>query len=97
MPDLEKAIQWLEIERECVGRDCDRDCGQCDLAQDRETLLSACDDAIALLEAQQPRMVKKMKNVGSHLLGTCPSCEKILMVEEHPKFCGRCGQAVKWE
>ena len=57
MPDLEKAIQWLEIERECVSRDCDRDCGQCDLAQDRETLLSACDDAISLLKSQRPRVM----------------------------------------
>lgn len=57
MTDLEKAIQWLEIERECVVRDCDRDCGQCDLAQDLETILSACDDVISLLKAQQPRIM----------------------------------------
>ena len=52
MPDMEKVIKGLQIERECVSRDCDRDCGKCDLVQEREWLLSVYDDAIALLKEQ---------------------------------------------
>lgn len=51
--DREKVIKGLQIERECVSRDCDRDCGKCDLVQEREWLLSVYDDAIALLEKQE--------------------------------------------
>ena len=40
MADIEKVIKGLQIERECVSRDCDRNCGQCDLVQDRDWLLS---------------------------------------------------------
>ena len=53
MIDMEEIIKVLQIERECVSRDCDRDCGKCDLAQDRDWLLSVYDDAIALLKEQQ--------------------------------------------
>lgn len=52
MADIEKVITGLQIERECVSRDCDRNCGQCDLVQDRDWLLSVYDDAIALLKEQ---------------------------------------------
>lgn len=57
MDAREKAIHFLEIERECVSRDCDRECGECDLAQDREALLSAYDDALSLLKTQEPRVM----------------------------------------
>lgn len=53
MIDREKVIKGLQIERECVSRNCDRDCGKCDLVQDRDWLLSVYDDALALLEEQK--------------------------------------------
>ena len=51
---MEKAevIKYLKIERECISRDCDRNCGYCDLVQEQETLLDAYNSAIALLENQ---------------------------------------------
>ena len=52
MPDMKKVIKGLEIERECVSRDCDRDCGKCDLVQERDWLLSVYDGAITLLKEQ---------------------------------------------
>jgi len=45
----DEVIHILEIERECISRNCDRNCGQCDLVQEQETLLDAYDSAIALL------------------------------------------------
>ncbi len=52
MHDRENVIRGLQIERECVSRDCDRDCGKCDLVQEREWLLTVYDDAIAMLKEQ---------------------------------------------
>lgn len=51
--DRETIIRGMEIERECVSRDCDRDCGACDIVQDKEWLLSVYDGAISLLKEQQ--------------------------------------------
>ena len=53
MIDREKVINGLQIERECVSRDCDRDCCKCDLVQDRDWLLSVYDKAIELLKEQE--------------------------------------------
>lgn len=53
MADREKVIKGLQIERECVSRDCDRDCGKCDLVQDRDWLLSVYDDALELLKEHE--------------------------------------------
>ena len=68
MPDLGKVIKGLQIERECVSRDCDRDCGKCDLVQDRDWLLSVYDDAIELLKEQEA--VARCKCGWRY----CPSC-----------------------
>lgn len=57
MPDRGNVIRGLEIERECVSRDCDRECGKCDLAQDKEWLLKVYDDALELLREQEPRVL----------------------------------------
>ena len=53
MNDREKVINGLQIERECVSRDCDRNCSKCDLVQDRDWLLSVYDKAIELLKEQE--------------------------------------------
>ena len=43
-------ITGLRIEQECVSRDCDRDCTNCDIVQERDWLLSVYDNAIKMLE-----------------------------------------------
>lgn len=48
--DKSEVIKYLKIERECISRDCNRNCGECDLVQEQETLLDAYNSAIALLE-----------------------------------------------
>ena len=95
MTDLEKVIKGLQIERECVSRDCDRDCGNCDLVQDRDWLLSVYDDAIDLLKEQEPIQVEISEDYGSIKFGECPKCESLINNRYFPKSCG-CGQAVKW-
>ena len=37
----------LEIERECVTRDCARDCANCELVQDRDELVTMYNTVIA--------------------------------------------------
>ena len=53
MLDIKEVIKGLQIERECVSRDCDRDCGKCDLVQEKDWLLAMYDDAIELLKEQE--------------------------------------------
>lgn len=35
----ERAIELLNIERQCVGSNCDRDCANCELVQEEDELL----------------------------------------------------------
>jgi len=43
-------IRGLRIERECVSRDCNRDCANCDIVQERDWLINVYNEAIQLLE-----------------------------------------------
>ena len=45
-----EVITGLRIERECVSRDCNRDCANCDLVQERDWLIDVYNEAIQLLE-----------------------------------------------
>lgn len=51
---INQIIEILEIERECVKRnvrkDCDRDCGNCDLVLEDEEILTAYTLAISILK-----------------------------------------------
>ena len=46
MNESDRIIELMRIERECVSRDCDRECGKCDLVQDRSELIAAYDIVI---------------------------------------------------
>ena len=70
-----EAKRFLEIEKECINRNCDRNCAQCDIVQKIEDLNSAYDAAIkALEEVQQYRA-----------LGTA---EDLKTMKEHGAFTG---------
>lgn len=45
-----EAKRFLKIEKECINRNCDRNCAQCDIVQKVEDLNSAYDAAIKALE-----------------------------------------------
>jgi hypothetical protein len=81
MPDREKVIKGLQIERECVSRDCDRDCGKCDLVQDRDWLLSVYDDALALLKEQEIMSPDEFKEKIWGMFSSIWDCEI-----DHPVF-----------
>lgn len=51
-----EALNYMRIEKECINRDCDRNCFNCDIVQEVDNLNNAYDMAIkALEEVQQYR------------------------------------------
>lgn len=88
------AKTFLKIEKECINRNCDRNCAQCDIVQKVEDLNSAYDAAIkALEEVQQYRaigtpeecrtavekqMPKRPKEYEDKYYG-CPTCGNVLL------------------
>ena len=56
---IQRIIELLEIEHECILRnshdDCDRNCADCDLVQDDEELHEMYTDALALLKEQEAK------------------------------------------
>lgn len=46
----QEVLTGLRIERKCVSRDCNRDCANCDIVQERDWLLLVYDNAIRMLE-----------------------------------------------
>ena len=61
MDNIANAIKVIEVERECVGRQCDRDCGRCDLVMEMEEILEAYNTAISALK-EFLNMIDKKKN-----------------------------------
>ena len=96
MLDREKIIKGLQIERECVSRDCDRNCGNCDLVQERDWLLSVYDDAIDLLKEQEPQQVVITTISTGLKYFHCPRCNHDLYAYPRQRYCSNCGQAIKW-
>lgn len=48
-----EAVKYMRIEKECIKRDCDRNCAKCDIVQEVDDLNSAYDAAIKALEEVQ--------------------------------------------
>lgn len=97
MMDRETIIKGLQIERECVSRDCGRNCGKCDLVQDRDWLLSVYDGAITLLKEQEDiPPVRESDGDPGELVSwwyVCGACRRGM--DYHDKFCRWCGRKVK--
>ena len=88
--------KYMLIEKECINRDCDRDCANCDIVQNAEDLNNAYDIAINALEKQIP---KKLINTCQYVSGCCPNCKKYISDWlEYNKFmcCPYCGQKLDW-
>lgn len=54
-------------------------------------------DAIILLKAQDEKSVHVTANINHRKIGVCPNCGVLLNSDYYPNYCGKCGQAVKWE
>ena len=68
---INQIVEILEKERECVKRnvskDCDRDCGNCDLVLEDEEILTAYTLAISILKTIQGD--RKVMNTTNHVAG----------------------------
>ena len=104
-----EAKAFLKIEKQCINRNCDRNCAKCDIVQKVEDLNSAYDTAIkALEEVQQYRAIgtpeecraaEKKQKAKKMESPWCPCCGKFLTTEYMNKryHCIYCGQLLEWE
>ena len=67
-------------------------------------LCDMVDDTIAMLKAQEPKLVTSIHKEHNNVLnpnvpwvGKCPKCGKKIEGRNLTRFCKFCGQAVKWE
>ncbi len=97
---IQRMLELLEIEHECMLRgshdDCDRNCADCELVQDDGDLHEMYTDIIAMLKMQEAVKIKVRKINASGRCGRCPSCGNELNEMDYPNYCGFCGRAVTW-
>lgn len=99
---LQDVIKVVETERECVGRDCDRDCGKCDLVMDRDIILEAYDEVLKSLNSKE--CITPYIDIDE---AKCPVCKVRLtrqellgddvLFEDFFEFCPDCGRKVEWQ
>lgn len=54
-------------------------------------------DAISMLKEQEPKTVTDIQlSRDGFIFGGCPKCKALITHADHKKYCGYCGQAVKW-
>ena len=96
MIDIEKVIKGLQCIIDGTVR-----CESCGYAIDKHGHYSCqqecAKDAIALLKEQEPKSAIITHQNDCCKDGKCPSCWHELDDNMHPKYCGYCGQAVKWK
>ena len=86
-----EAKKYMLIEKECINRDCNRDCANCDIVQDVEDLNNAYDVAINALEKQIPKKIAKYD--------VCPVCNNNQSTTWYyvgSSYCEICGQKLDW-
>lgn len=95
MTDMEKVIS------DVISAFDDWENNRCCPGEDWSDVHQSRDMVIALLKAQEPRVIKNSAGIG-----ICPGCghiipawssPNIIPVWSSPNYCGYCGQAVKWE
>lgn len=93
----QKTIKILENEKECVKRadknNCNRNCLNCELVQNTETILNAFDTAISALEKQIPQKVRPSLRGTTDYDCRCPNCDNPIFLG---RYCRECGQALDW-
>ena len=101
MTEIE-AKKYMLIEKECINRNCDRDCANCDIVQNVEDLNNAYDIAIKALEKQIPKKVK----IEQWIYTKCDCGFEFskhhgdgyysIPIENKTKYCPNCGQKLDW-
>lgn len=91
--DREKVISQVEEEVR-LGKHWDE--------SDRTISIELLENVLLLLKEQEPKpvkVVKVVKNAYNHEFYYCPRCDRSFyeLSFGKPKFCDKCGQAVKWK
>ena len=86
---VQKILKLLETEKECVSRDCDRDCIKCDLVQKKDELIEMYNNVINIIGKEAVRPFELNKN---HLY--CGSCGCRIHLKQKPKYCAKCGAPI---
>ena len=99
-----EARRYMLIEKECINRDCNRDCANCDIVQNVEDLNNAYDVAINALEKQIPKKptpidYEKYMDIVKNALFLkgaywCPNCNHVVKCGT---YCSDCGQKLDWD
>lgn len=93
----EAVEQGLQV---CHGQYLHHYCSQCPYTMDIPTCIQRLHrDARAILNEPEPLPVlHKEPSCMSGQVGYCPKCEAVLLENDYnPKYCGVCGQAVRWD
>ena len=86
----DKVIKIIETERECVSRDCDRDCGRCDLVMDKTDILLAYNEVLKMLRNK----AKPSWRQGKAFCGNCGA--QLPPKKFETKYCHYCGCEILW-
>lgn len=75
------------------------DCESCEYSD--ENLWCYNDELISdfeiLMKSHEPTIVTDIQlSRDGFIFGGCPNCKALITMADHKKFCGYCGQAVKW-
>ena len=94
MPDREKVIKGLR----CCSHTDGVNCIYCpyDISDSDCTALLSM-DVLELLKEQEPQLVLNIGEQISCKSGSCPKCGKMLNTTCNKRYCGDCGQEVKWK
>lgn len=107
MSDKERVIKGLEC---CIGSDngdCPIDCpfyDECFSISGSNPFVPALRAALQVLKAQPEENEEETRThhdirlmLRDHVIGFCPECKEICIKAVNPRFCGSCGQEVKWD
>jgi len=91
--NLNLILNVMKTERECVSRNCDRDCAKCDLVMDSDSILLTYDEIINHLTPVKPiENVSFMKSKHTCLCGNCGNTLRSTAI-----YCDKCGRPIKKE
>lgn len=96
------AMDFMQMEKECINRNWDRNCATCDIVQTVDVLNAAYDLAIQALEkqiAEKPNYEGDGYYNGEPVYDTwiCPCCEEKYEVDyDVYDYCPNCGQKLDW-
>ena len=97
---IDRMVELLKIEHECMLRkshgDCDGRCEACELIQDDGELHEMYENVIGLVEDQEPVEPKATNSYIGSPIWQCGKCGSWIG-NEMISYCWHCGRKVKWK